>query len=130
MPGQKVALKAVDESSVGAKHPPTPSAGRCGRRCWCNTDPELVTDTTNILQALPGNAEYPTPAPTLPVVTAALGVFTKAITKSSAESAACAMRERRATDGKLAALFHGTRKHTDDGPLSRQSRVDFRVTPL
>ncbi len=44
-----------------------------------DSDALLITDTGSILNALTGNASYPTPTPTLPVIKTALDGFTAAV---------------------------------------------------
>ncbi len=44
-----------------------------------DSDAQLITDTENILTGLTGNASYPTPAPTLAVITTAKNAFANAV---------------------------------------------------
>lgn len=53
-----------------------------------DSDAELLTRVTTITRALDGNAHYPTPAPTLAVVNAALADFTTAVAEAAGGGAA------------------------------------------
>ena len=44
-----------------------------------DTDPQLITETSAIVQSLTSNATYPTPTPALPAVSTALATFTHAV---------------------------------------------------
>ena len=44
-----------------------------------DTDPQLVTNASTIVQALTENTTYPTPTPTVAAVGAALNTFTEAL---------------------------------------------------
>ena len=48
-----------------------------------DTDPQLITDASTIVQALTNNAIYPTPTPTLAAIDTALAAFTKALADAS-----------------------------------------------
>ena len=48
-----------------------------------DTDPQLITDTSTIVQALTGNAIYPTPTPSLAALGTALTTFTHALSAAA-----------------------------------------------
>ena len=48
-----------------------------------DTDPQLITDASGIVQSMTGNAIYPTPTPTLAAVSTALAAFTHALSAAA-----------------------------------------------
>ena len=61
-----------------------------------DTDPELISRTNGIVRALTGNATYPTPTPTLPVVTTALTTFSDAVSEATGGGVALTAAKRQA----------------------------------
>jgi Fibronectin type III domain len=63
-----------------------------------DSDIELISDVTNIITGMTGNASYPAPSPTLPAVAAALNAFSTAYSDASGGGVALtsAKNDRRA----------------------------------
>ncbi len=69
-----------------------------------DTDPQLSTRTTAILQALTNNATYPTPTPTLAAVTTALTTFNDALAAAAGGGVALTLAKNDARAALVALL--------------------------
>ena len=97
------------------------------------TDGNLVTKTNQIIASLTGNASYPTPSPTLPVVQTATAAFSTALT-AAADGGRTKTAEKNAARSVLLGLLRNlalyVQQHcNDDLPMLLSSGFDAQKEP-
>ncbi len=106
-----------------------------------DTDPQLSTRTTAVIQALTNNVTYPTPTPALAAVNTALTTFNDALAaavgggvaltlaKNNARAALVALLRELATYAQLASKGDIAKLLTSGFPLQKTSRTPVGVLP-
>ena len=106
-----------------------------------DTDPQLITETSAIVQSLTSNATYPTPTPALPAVSTALATFTHAVAaaadggvpltlaKNDARAALTALLRELSSYVQLACKGDMTKLLTSGFPVQKAARTPIGILP-
>ena len=106
-----------------------------------DTDPQLISDTSGIVQALTNNAIYPTPTPTLAAVNTGLATFTHAVAaaadggvpltlaKNDARAVLTGLLRELASYVQLACKGDMTKLLTSGFPVQKAIRTPIGILP-